>query len=164
MQPEFTLSHRFIPARAGNTRSGQTQSGSHSVHPRSRGEHLLDIEVAGASNGSSPLARGTRFAQDEELPVFRFIPARAGNTTARVTAARANAVHPRSRGEHASHAAVTVEIAGSSPLARGTRASFPALDRSRRFIPARAGNTSASSSSGSQPSGSSPLARGTRAG
>ena len=52
--------HRFIPARAGNTRCCCSQSSRRSVHPRSRGEHSLSFADLADRNGSSPLARGTR--------------------------------------------------------------------------------------------------------
>ena len=55
--------HRFIPARAGNTRRRTSRARRPPVHPRSRGEHDAIFR--------------------QRLPVHRFIPARAGNTAAR---------------------------------------------------------------------------------
>ena len=52
-----------------------------------------------------------------------------------------SAVHPRSRGEHVKSVCRAISISGSSPLARGTLREWERLDRIRRFIPARAGNT-----------------------
>ena len=71
---------RFIPARAGNTRTT----------PR-----LTRIDA-----GSSPLARGTPITEKGVVLLVRFIPARAGNTSWSGIASCAASVHPRSRGEH----------------------------------------------------------------
>ena len=112
----------------------------------------------------------------------RFIPARAGNTELAGHGAGAEAVHPRSRGEHPAPCPGSPLSPGSSPLARGTRSSAGGRRPPRRFIPARAGNTDPaplpSGDAGVHPRsrgehnpsivgsfplyGSSPLARGTR--
>ena len=110
------------------------------------------------------------------------IPARAGNTDfTSDTGSRAGA-HPRSRGEHGGRRHKHSNHQGSSPLARGTPVLRDDLDAVQGLIPARAGNTRASSSSRyrrrAHPRsrgehlfggvvkvgvvGSSPLARGTR--
>ncbi|CDM39385.1 hypothetical protein PPSAL_0770 [Ectopseudomonas oleovorans] len=52
--------HRFIPAGAGNTPNAVDAGSVISVHPRWRGEHNnAELHFLG-TNGSSPLARGTR--------------------------------------------------------------------------------------------------------
>ena len=172
---------RFIPARAGNTGSSSAAPRSPPVHPRSRGEHAAPEGAGRSSAGSSPLARGTPADQSGRGVCGRFIPARAGNTRRRLAAHVPIPVHPRSRGEHLKQFLVAVEVNGSSPLARGTRAPQPTAHRHLRFIPARAGNTSSAASSASTSpvhprsrgehtaaheiahlvDGSSPLARGT---
>ena len=134
-------SERFIPARAGNTRATPCMSTPTTVHPRSRGEHRPAAAHVVGSFGSSPLARGTRHELATPPPRVRFIPARAGNTSGTVEPRSREAVHPRSRGEHAFIRGAIIRVAGSSPLARGTPHHDAArLDR-ERFIPARAGNT-----------------------
>ena len=54
------LSHRFIPAGAGNTYRYRSRVSCVSVHPRGRGEHILRMSAAPPQAGSSPRARGTR--------------------------------------------------------------------------------------------------------
>ena len=111
----------------------------------------------------------------------RFIPARAGNTSAAGAGRGTGSVHPRSRGEHDTLSRPEAAANGSSPLARGTPAGLGRRPSHLRFIPARAGNTRRRApaapprpvhprSRGEHPSphprpagssGSSPLARGT---
>ena len=179
-----TNQHRFIPARAGNTETRPRRRSGLAVHPRSRGEHTRLMRISPKSTGSSPLARGTRTATVRPERRVRFIPARAGNTTAPRPAWDTLTVHPRSRGEHICSASLPCRSAGSSPLARGTRHLQRADAGHHRFIPARAGNTRAATprqtrrpvhprSRGEHyrrrggirmTDGSSPLARGTRPG
>ena len=158
------LPERFIPARAGNTHSCPAPRPDSPVHPRSRGEHV----VQGLGHGG----------------LIRFIPARAGNTTPPSPPPPSATVHPRSRGEHFRMVLLLNAPSGSSPLARGTRPVGPRGGRGARFIPARAGNTLSSRSGTASTTvhprsrgehrsarytmpgwnGSSPLARGTRGG
>ena len=175
-------SHRFIPARAGNTSSFLGLTGAIPVHPRSRGEHSRFGDIPRLPAGSSPLARGTLSRFVESRGSHRFIPARAGNTSSFLGLTGAIPVHPRSRGEH-DYVNGTGDLdVGSSPLARGTPRHRGRRDALHRFIPARAGNTDAATAAGitstvhprsrgehpmvSSPMdtrpGSSPLARGTR--
>ena len=132
---------RFIPARAGNTASRPVNLRSPSVHPRSRGEHTRWRSSGVGSTGSSPLARGTRAESRAPRSGYRFIPARAGNTSSTRATGRPTSVHPRSRGEHGVPAEEAGEVAGSSPLARGTPRARRQPRGQPRFIPARAGNT-----------------------
>ena len=134
---------RFIPARAGNTKTPALSGLSLPVHPRSRGEHRRRREFDENIDGSSPLARGTHVVPPAAAVLDRFIPARAGNTTCAVPGDRLRTVHPRSRGEHPTGRLRAAMDGGSSPLARGTRCCWPSAARCRRFIPARAGNTPA---------------------
>ena len=91
--------------------------------------------------GSSPLARGTPSSDSDSTSSARFIPARAGNTVRSTSHPRGLTVHPRSRGEHLDIRQSLPDPGGSSPLARGTRATGAPHQWSLRFIPARAGNT-----------------------
>ncbi len=135
---------RFIPARAGNTGSAPKKPSPTAVHPRSRGEHSGCLRPKLAVNGSSPLARGTLVAGFYFADRSRFIPARAGNTQPPGLLSIPPPVHPRSRGEHFAVLDETAPVGGSSPLARGTHGCRADRRRTRRFIPARAGNTNTS--------------------
>ena len=132
--------------------------------------------------GSSPQARGTHRRRFERRGPGRFIPAGAGNTSARSMPASPAPVHPRRRGEHSSSMRRLDAPSGSSPQARGTPAHADRAISARRFIPAGAGNTAdPTTSRGPRPvhprrrgehpehghicdfvDGSSPQARGTR--
>ena len=115
------VQRRFIPARAGSTRSTCAIPSATSVHPRSRGEHTSIRPPLMSRPGSSPLARGARGQAGPHPEVSRFIPARAGSTSSGALAGVVMMVHPRSRGEH-KHCRVLA-------------------DWELRFIPARAGST-----------------------
>ncbi len=74
---------RFIPARAGNTAFVLRRGKLISVHPRACGEHPAAIAGEHRNVGSSPRVRGTQTGRAGIAAHRRFIPARAGNTTAR---------------------------------------------------------------------------------
>jgi len=135
---------RFIPAGAGNTQLQHQRAGKRSVHPRGRGEHRDPMVYGCTLIGSSPRARGTRFARPLASGCHRFIPAGAGNTLFGERPAMRRPVHPRGRGEHDQRIDLNHRLIGSSPRARGTRSTSWELTGTRRFIPAGAGNTSVS--------------------
>ena len=139
--PTASSTRRFIPARAGNTRSRQPTSQTPSVHPRPRGEHDQFYILRKADDGSSPPARGTLPRASAPARRLRFIPARAGNTEYASQDSRPAPVHPRPRGEHPFDPPEYREPLGSSPPARGTHPIRCCPRRCPRFIPARAGNT-----------------------
>ena len=70
----------LIPARAGNTESGEKKAGRYGAHPRSRGEHCGTAYQEHFHWGSSPLAQGTRWEAAVIALFAGLIPARAGNT------------------------------------------------------------------------------------
>jgi len=111
------------------------------VHPRGRGEHMPAHHCASCHGGSSPRARGTLCGVQLVYGRGRFIPAGAGNTTARACSNRWKAVHPRGRGEHCVLMPEPRDMDGSSPRARGTRFQLRSADQPYWFIPAGAGNT-----------------------
>ena len=141
---------RFIPARAGNTRSPGLSTCNIPVHPRAGGEHSSAAVTAAMHAGSSPRGRGTRVLGVLSNETLRFIPARAGNTPTWTGLRSTSAVHPRAGGEHLGGVGLGNTLIGSSPRGRGTQSVLPARAGNtrrrlsnvfRRFIPARAGNT-----------------------
>ena len=117
----LSVSSRFIPAHAGNTRRRHGHPRRNAVHPRACGEHFDHCETNQVDYGSSPRMRGTLQPERSAHSSTRFIPAHAGNTH-----------------EASGH---SVAYAGSSPRMRGTRYRPAGGTESRRFIPAHAGNT-----------------------
>ncbi len=104
------------------------------------GERLSFLNLNSWFYGSSPRVRGT--VGDDTIPQrgFRFIPACAGNGTARGRSAPGYAVHPRVCGERAHVEHLGGNLAGSSPRVRGTVGKLLHRDIPVRFIPACAGN------------------------
>ncbi len=135
---------RFIPAGAGNTVPRIISLSSSTVYPRWRGEHSASLMPIIGLGGLSPLARGTRRQRIVRLPLHRFIPAGAGNTSTLSITTDREPVYPRWRGEHALMTLRQRWQPGLSPLARGTRAGCLSTAWKRRFIPAGAGNTTSS--------------------
>ncbi len=132
---------RFIPAGAGNTVPRIISLSSSTVYPRWRGEHSASLMPIIGLGGLSPLARGTRRQRIVRLPLHRFIPAGAGNTSTLSITTDREPVYPRWRGEHPNGSALSYPQIGLSPLARGTLKVLKNIGFRTRFIPAGAGNT-----------------------
>ena len=132
--------YRFIPARAGNMGGYDGYVHDSPVHPRTCGEHGQYIQIPPGMDGSSPHVRGTCWLLIYDNRLWRFIPARAGNIRIYRTLAGGTTVHPRTCGEHRDESRPAQGSYGSSPHVRGTWSGRPQCYRSRRFIPARAGN------------------------
>ena len=135
------IKNRFIPAGAGNTYRSNGRNTEFSVYPRWRGEHSTTENLYESNSGLSPLARGTL---DQAVLFFqrrRFIPAGAGNTPKEIASQLNLPVYPRWRGEHFTTIGGHATAHGLSPLARGTQIWGAPLMKSKRFIPAGAGNT-----------------------
>ena len=113
-------SSRFIPAGAGNTETAPAVVSCLPVYPRWRGEHFATRSKPPIRVGLSPLARGTLGQRPGWHPIFRFIPAGAGNTYNLFLHHCTSSVYPRWRGEHSSGARFRRPAIGLSPLARGT--------------------------------------------
>ena len=136
-----TPQQRFIPACAGNTVLKKSDGLCAAVHPRMCGEHLDSGNSKIWQTGSSPHVRGTRISSHVIRVQKRFIPACAGNTSARPRVSVSCSVHPRMCGEHCSHSRKARSDSGSSPHVRGTLAKTNFSAVKLRFIPACAGNT-----------------------
>ena len=134
------------------------------VHPRASGEHISWPIRCSRASGSSQRERGTPVSQLPFRARRRFIPARAGNTTAPPNTPCPRTVHPRASGEHTEQGFRVRGGAGSSPRERGTLASRHRRHQAHRFIPARAGNTRWPCSVMNSVVGSSPRERGTLTG
>ncbi len=76
----YMFNLRFIPAGAGNTEKNSTLHNRCPVYPRWRGEHRDSAFKHVRGGGLSPLARGTPNDALLLIPIYRFIPAGAGNT------------------------------------------------------------------------------------
>ena len=136
--------NRFIPARAGNGQCPSACRTARSVHPRACGERLVVSPQRRARGGSSPRVRGTARNNGLGRQRQRFIPARAGNGSPARRVPSLSAVHPRACGERARIAKRTGSCCGSSPRVRGTDHPLLRNIHHSRFIPARAGNGTAS--------------------
>ena len=175
---------RIIPALAGNTASGAAGAPGMPDHPRSRGEYARSTVRGRSTSGSSPLSRGILRSRAFAQSRCGIIPALAGNTF--LTHSKPSVTFgssPLSRGIPDTAAAVR-RGGGSSPLSRGILLRDPVPRRTRRIIPALAGNTSSTANApASTPDhprsrgeyagreafdtadfGSSPLSRGIRSG
>ena len=132
---------RLIPTHAENIGTPQLRNGGRSAHPRSRGEHSVNDKTVIDWKGSSPLTRGTRFADVADDGQFGLIPVRAGNISSPSQPSRLAAAHPCSRGEHDSASHGIICTCGSSPFARGIYSAQYRHGRADRLIPAHAENT-----------------------
>ena len=132
---------RIIPAYAGSTPCGASTNGTLSDHPRIRGEHIPTPPTAARPRGSSPHTRGAPSLPGWLCRQSRIIPAYAGSTSPRSTAAAAPSDHPRIRGEHDAFLERDGEAGGSSPHTRGALAASLAVESTDGIIPAYAGST-----------------------
>ena len=144
--------------------SSTVATAASTVHPHSRGEHILEHCQLFGDFGSSPLARGTPRGSALEGAIRRFIPTRAGNTPDRASRGDWSPVHPHSRGEHAGSTNMVPIAGGSSPLARGTRISEVIQLHAELVHPHSRGEHVSGEVRSRLMTGSSPLARGTQGG
>ena len=140
------LCRRFIPACAGNAFGRLPARPLYPVHPRVCGERVCPRHRVVISSGSSPRVRGTPHRCYRSKDRTRFIPACAGNASARAAASSMRTVHPRVCGERFFRAKPAMVMNGSSPRVRGTRFEGLGVVGDPRFIPACAGNASSRSS------------------
>ena len=134
--------HRFTPAHAGNTLESNPTVLQDRVHPRSRGEYILEGKYFCSRIGSPPLTRGILGSTVSSTSSMRFTPAHAGNTLLWRCSYLCRWVHPRSRGEYSFLRLQDMVHGGSPPLTRGILKSNRVQMPESRFTPAHAGNTS----------------------
>ena len=137
------IRRRFIPARAGNSQTGSFTPATQTVHPRACGELAVNSWPRLQWVGSSPRVRGTPLLPNRPCCSYRFIPARAGNSRGQASSSGLSAVHPRACGELGRELGLPAMASGSSPRVRGTPTYQKRVIEDGRFIPARAGNSSA---------------------
>ncbi|SHG87522.1 hypothetical protein SAMN05444320_115101 [Streptoalloteichus hindustanus] len=140
----YATLRRLIPARAGPTMPPAEHEVPRWAHPRACGADVRVVAVREYEGGSSPRVRGRRLPQDRQGVVERLIPARAGPTGTAPAGSRPPRAHPRVRGADAGGQLSVLPTAGSSPRARGRRASAVSGVDVARLIPACAGPTRAS--------------------
>ena len=76
-----------IPARAGETRTGQRSDSSPAVHPRACGGNAKPSLSRSRDVGPSPRVRGKHRQRNGRHPTIGSIPARAGETRSPTTSA-----------------------------------------------------------------------------
>ena len=110
-------------------------------HPRIRGEHAVEVDLALGEIGSSPHTRGALHVGLQVLGHLRIIPAYAGSTSATPTSSQNWMDHPRIRGEHKCGSREKTTSPGSSPHTRGALPQTSDRRDATRIIPAYAGST-----------------------
>ena len=136
-------------------------SRAESVHPRLRGE-LKKLRLrAAATNGSSPLTRGTRRDEYPVLGHLRFIPAYAGNSLLGFYRRSGRTVHPRLRGELDSLRCVLFSFSRFIPAYAGNSCTETIQPGKGPVHPRLRGELYTQFKRVSRKNGSSPLTRGT---
>ena len=110
-------------------------------HPRACGANRIWTVSLYVSCGSSPRVRGKLQMVERMFEVGRIIPARAGQTTAGLTARNTGTDHPRACGANNLSIWTPWPATGSSPRVRGKQRDVGQVAANHRIIPARAGQT-----------------------
>ena len=119
----------------------------HADHPRACGANFRPVSRGCSRFGSSPRVRGKRCKLRQLKQQIRIIPARAGQTNIESTLRYRRTDHPRACGANDHPTCGKVSENGSSPRVRGKPDASSRNGRSRRIIPARAGQTCSGSGS-----------------
>ncbi len=128
-----------IPACAGEPLSPPGWVTTIQVYPRVRGGTVSDGRPMGEEVGLSPRARGNLFRTLYSSLPSRSIPACAGEPALRALRFDRLPVYPRVRGGTSLYGMRRFPINGLSPRARGNHARATAVSKSKRSIPACAG-------------------------
>ena len=132
---------RFTPTRVGITHDFLIPVNSISVHPHTRGDHLLKISLTRSNDGSPPHAWGSLDAWQTASQISRFTPTRVGITVLGCKDHATVAVHPHTRGDHYLNNISIWVFDGSPPHAWGSLLFSDLLNHRNRFTPTRVGIT-----------------------
>ena len=122
---KFRKSHgRIIPAHAGQTYSSGSVPLTYADHPRACGANSLTLALSSPNTGSSPRMRGKLGVKYRRDPVFRIIPAHAGQTVLLAFFVVVFADHPRACGANLPSRRTGTWCYGSSPRMRGKQSDF----------------------------------------
>ena len=142
--PSQSQSHvGSIPACAGEPSACQVCGCWSGVYPRVCGGTVDAGMGAYLAKGLSPRVRGNPCGDDQERAAFGSIPACAGEPTPRKERERRESVYPRVCGGTMEHHGTAVHTRGLSPRVRGNQRWTSYKSKSRRSIPACAGEPSA---------------------
>ena len=135
------IDDRSTPASAGRTRTADAGAFDVEEHPRERGEDLPSTDLAGASVGAPPRARGGPSSLSRSAGRQRSTPASAGRTPDTRCRTGRLGEHPRERGEDARNPAADGLSSGAPLRARGGRGLDVRDTVDDRSTPASAGRT-----------------------
>ncbi len=128
-----------IPARAGEPRVDQERAAVVRVYPRACGGTWGAGHRPAPRGGLSPRVRGNHQAPHAHRPVFRSIPARAGEPTGWPVVRGQEWVYPRACGGTSVRSSSVIWALGLSPRVRGNRLIGRLQSAEGGSIPARAG-------------------------
>ena len=133
--------YRSTPAYAGTTPIGPPTSIALRVHPRVRGDHLLEDRRPAADPGPPPRTRGPRDKGWIGPGGTKVHPRVRGDQLAHEAAMSCRQVHPRVRGDHYVLRGRSGAIVGPPPRTRGPRLRSQRDQERARSTPAYAGTT-----------------------
>ena len=139
MQPVVPAPRGSIPAWAGEPSLYKGRAGAGAVYPRVGGGTRFHQQRAGSRRGLSPRGRGNLVKSVREATLGRSIPAWAGEPDGNYAGTGRAAVYPRVGGGTLGCPVALFTCAGLSPRGRGNPPWATPLARSRRSIPAWAG-------------------------
>ena len=135
----YRAATRSIPAHAGEPYGGADPLRHVAVYPRPRGGTDLAQRGIDPEKGLSPPTRGNPTVVALAGAVAGSIPAHAGEPLVTTKLKRVDGVYPRPRGGTVDSRHLVSPPRGLSPPTRGNRRSRARANRSRRSIPAHAG-------------------------
>ncbi len=131
----------WIPAGAGETRRTSSRCATPRVDPRGCGGDAHQARDRSSSRGGSPRVRGRPGEYPRRTGFDGWIPAGAGETSARAGRTKPRRVDPRGCGGDASIPFLRKSRKGGSPRVRGRLVVLPPRTDQHGWIPAGAGET-----------------------